>query len=327
MKTLYIDRQVAHIEYKNSALKIRSANGESRYLPLRDVSRIIISSSVNLSSGLLNQCWQRRISILFLSGRRQNPEARFYGQFHNDAAIRIGQSFAYIDPQITSNIARRIVTAKLRQQARLMDFLQTRRSDGRQGTRAGRKALYRSLSTLRKETTLTLDRIRGLEGAAASGYFKSLIRFFPKSLGFEARKRRPPPDPVNALLSLGYTLATFESGRAALLSGLDPAIGYLHAPAYGRDSMALDIVEVLRPSIDQMVYKLFNQRIIEKAHFTYETDGAVLLGKAGRRHFYMYWEENEAPHIRRNALRLSRILARYFRDVCVQHSEELNNES
>ena len=146
----------------------------------------------------------------------------------------------------------------------------------------------------------------GIEGAAAAACFAGLGTLFPSSLEFQGRNRRPPRDPVNACLSLGYTLLHFEAVTVCHETGLDPLLGLYHEPAFGRESLAADIIEPLRPHVDERVWALFRDRTLTAKGFRND-NGAVLLGKSARQHFYADF------HPLSTALR--RLLRRQMRNV------------
>ena len=146
----------------------------------------------------------------------------------------------------------------------------------------------------------------GLEGAAAA-YFRALAAAFPPALGFEGRNRRPPRDPVNACLSLGYTLLHGDAVREAAVQGFDPMIGVLHEIAPGRESLACDMVEPLRALVDRFVVELFRGDHLRADGFSRKGAGC-LLGKAARKTFFTRWEEEVAPLTRR-------LLTRGLRDL------------
>ncbi|MGC9159770.1 MAG: CRISPR-associated endonuclease Cas1, partial [Terracidiphilus sp.] len=127
----------------------------------------------------------------------------------------------------------------------------------------------------------------------------------PPAVSSEVRSRRPPRDPINVLLSLGYTLAHHEAVAAAYAVGLDPYIGFLHEIAAGRESLACDLTEFLRQMVDDWVVNLLQAETLRKEHFSRENDGSCLLGKAGRAHFYRTWARI-APTLRRLARRYAR---------------------
>jgi CRISP-associated protein Cas1 len=135
-----------------------------------------------------------------------------------------------------------------------------------------------------------LAALNGLEGAAAAAYFNAFQTLFAPALGFVGRRRRPPPDPVNTCLSLGYTLLLHEAVRETQIVGLDPMLGFLHVPERGRESLACDLVEPLRPHVDEWVWQRFAARELRPEHFTIMPDGACLMGKSARAAFYDQFE-------------------------------------
>ena len=311
MRALYVDRRDACLHYRDAALEIRAPGESAVTIPLRGLERVVVAASATLSTGLLSQCWERDIGVLILSGRRNTPTARFYGAPHNDATLRVEQALASRDPATVESFARLVVAAKLVAQARFLRRLGDSRPGGRASTRSAVGLCAETASRLNSEEAMTIDAIRGLEGAAAAAYFAVFAAFSPPSLGFAGRQRRPPRDPVNAALSLGYVLASFEAGRQAQIVGLDCKIGALHALCYGRDSLALDLVEPARPKIDALVQSLFAQRCLRADHFRTEADGAVLLGKTGRAVFYAAFEEEMGAlgrYLRRAARRAAALL-------------------
>lgn len=136
--------------------------------------------------------------------------------------------------------------------------------------------------------------MRGIEGAAARGHFAGLAAVLPPALGFAGRNRRPPRDPANALLSLGYTLLHVDAVQACHKVGLDPLLGFCHRPSIRRESMASDLIEPLRPEVDCWVLELLRDRVLRADHFAHDK-GACLLCKAGRGIFHGAWAEVAPP--------------------------------
>lgn len=143
--------------------------------------------------------------------------------------------------------------------------------------------------------TRCLGSLRGFEGAAARAYFAGLAGVMPPALEFGGRNRRPPRDPVNVCLSLGYTLLHTQAVQACTMAGLDPLLGFYHRPSFGRESLASDLIEPLRPAMDLWwVWELLRTRNLREEHFSTDK-GACLLGKAGRGVFYADWQTNSKP--------------------------------
>jgi len=134
-----------------------------------------------------------------------------------------------------------------------------------------------------------VGRLRGVEGAGAAAYFDGYADLLPEHLKFHRRNRRPPKDPVNAVLSLGYTLLHAEAVLALHGAGFDPFIGFFHVLDFGRESLACDVVEPLRVEVDRHALALFRGGALRADDFSM-AEGACLLGKAGRERFYAEWE-------------------------------------
>jgi CRISPR-associated protein Cas1 len=133
-----------------------------------------------------------------------------------------------------------------------------------------------------------LDTLRGLEGAAAAAYWAAFARALPPLWSFPGRRRRPAPDPVNALLSLGYTLLIAPASALLHEAGLDPQLGFLHGESRERPALALDLIEAARPLVDAFVRQLLVSRELLPEHFHVEA-GESRLTVEGRRVFYPRW--------------------------------------
>lgn len=294
MATLFIDRREALIEAESGSLIVRSGDGGLWRTPLAPLERVVLRGPARISTGAIAAITGAGCGLIVLSGRRSEPAGTLIGRPHADAAIRLGLFRLALDDKARRRIAALIVRHKLVGQARLLRVALAQRPDRRLPLRRGLEALAESLARLRAAETWSQAQLAGLEGAGAAAYFQAYATLFPTSLGFVRRNRRPPRDPVNAVLSLAYTLGHFEAVREAHLAGLDPAVGFLHTLAPGRDSLACDLVEPLRPLLDRLVWRLFAEEVLRKAHFTHDGE-ACLLGKAGRLAFYAAWEEAFLP--------------------------------
>ena len=144
---------------------------------------------------------------------------------------------------------------------------------------------------------IDLDTLRGLEGAGATAYFSvfdQLILGDRSVFYFETRNRRPPVDPVNALLSFAYSLLSHDCAWALESVGLDSYVGFLHRDRPGRSSLALDLMEEFRPCVaDRFVLTCINNRIFQKSDFDYRENGGVFLSENGRRTFLQRWQERK----------------------------------
>ena len=226
------------------------------------------------------------------------------GKPHNDVLRRMGQYDAYRDECARLNWSRELVLAKIHAQERVLKKALEERRSKRNVLIQGIDRIGKTRQSIETCSFKSIAELLGAEGAAAAAYFKGFSTLFPPSAGFRTRNRRPPRDPVNACLSLGYTLLHFEAVCEIYHAGLDPMLGLFHEPAYGRESLATDVIEPLRPHVDEWVWHLFRDRILVATAF--KSDGnAVLIGKAGRRKFY--------EHFNPLGLALRRLLRRQIR--------------
>ncbi|MCS6781207.1 MAG: CRISPR-associated endonuclease Cas1 [Geminicoccaceae bacterium] len=290
MRTLYLDRKNAELALDAGALLVRVPGERPARVPLAGLERVIVKGEAKLSSGLLAALHEADVGLLVLSGRRAEPKATLLGRPHADVRLRLAQFEAARDPQRRLALARPTVLAKLDAQMRLLARALEARPDRRGPLAAARDAI-----AARQEQARSADlaALLGCEGAAAAAYFDAFATLFPPALGMQGRNRRPPKDPVNAALSLGYTLATHAAARAVAQVGLDPLLGFLHAPAFDRPALACDLVEPVRSHIDELVWRLFAERRLRAEGF--RTDqGGCLMSKAARETFYAAYEEELA---------------------------------
>ena len=313
MTTLYIDRKDIELRVSGGVLEFHEPAGRRGSMPLARIERVVLRGRVQLSTSVLGALTEAGAGVLSLSGRQSRHLATCVGRPHNDVVRRLGQFDTYRDPEARARWSRRLIEAKTKAQLRLLRQALERRPDKR-------RQLTRAIKQLEPLLGRVLDdaqppdiaSLLGIEGAAAAAYFAGFRALFPLSLQFEGRNRRPPRDPVNACLSLGYTLVHFEAVIACHAVGLDPLLGLYHEPAFGRESLAADVIEPLRPHVDEWVWTLFRDRTLTAKGFR-EDNGAVLLGKTARQHFYTGFHPLGAA-LRRLLRRQMRTVAREFEE-------------
>lgn len=305
MSTLYIDRKHVRLDLDADAL-VFFENGERiGTIPLGPLQRIVVRGNVAVDTSLLGKLGEHGIGVIVLAGRRHTPSL-FLPRPHHDAARRLAQYRAAADDTVCLILAQEIVSQKLAAQLALVRAKLQARPDARYELKHAETSLERILSSLPAQPDLAA--LRGCEGAAANAYFAAFAALVPPALKFQGRNRRPPRDPVNAVLSLAYTLLHSEAVLAAHAAGLDPVLGFYHQPSYGRESLACDLVEAHRPEVDAFVLASFNQQRLRPDDFSTRADGC-LLGKAGRARFYQSWEP-VAAELRRGLNHQTRELLR-----------------
>jgi CRISPR-associated protein Cas1 len=302
MTSLYVDRRGVTLKADGEALVFYENGERIGTVPLAPLSRVFMRGDVTLSSALLGKLGERGIGVVVLSGRKAMP-TMLLGRPHNDAARRVAQYRLSLDETSACVFARH----------RRGQAARARRTARRAPRQRAAVALPADLCLRRLATSIaavdeqaSIASLRGLEGAGAAAYFEGFADLLPARLKFSGRNRRPPRDPVNALLSLGYTLLHAEAVLALYGAGLDPFIGFYHALDFGRESLACDLVEPLRVEVDQHALMLFRSEKLRPEDFS-TTESGCLLGKAGRARFYAEWEPLAA--------RLRKLLAESVADV------------
>lgn len=282
MASLYIDRRQVRLDYQNGALICYEQNQRTGSFPLAAIDRVILRGDMEVNISVLGQLGKAGIGVIVLSGRKAEPSL-LYPLPHNDARRRFGQYRLLQQPELQSRLARVLVQSKIQAQIHQLERQQPFLITGhRRAYQAALSSLNTCLAETRFQTELSV--LRGLEGVAAQQYFAGLRGVLAATWGFEQRNRRPPRDPFNALLSLGYTLLQSEAVLVCYSLGLDPFIGCLHEPDFGRESLACDLMEPLRVLVDELSLNLLRHSLSTE-HFSSTAEGC-LLSKTGRERYY-----------------------------------------
>lgn len=317
--TVYLDRKDAELRVDGGALAVYVNGERDGTIPLAPVDRVVLVGNQTVQTSVLHRLAEQGVAVLFLSGRMQSYRGRLVGRLHNHARLRIRQ-YAEQGGVLALELATEWVAAKLNGQASLLREGAEARSDQR-GVLLRAAEIVEDTCAKAAEAD-TVERLRGLEGGAAAAYFGALPALFPPSLEFEGRERRPPRDPVNALLSLTYTMVHWEWVRECEVIGLDPLIGFYHEVYYGRESLACDLLEPFRPIADRWVWELFRTRQFERRDFASDHDrpGCSLKKGARGRYYQAYeqWMAQHRTHLRETVEALARRLLHDGSDVVSQ---------
>lgn len=279
MCTLYLDQQGARLAKAGGRLVVQDRDGGERSLPLEQVDRVLVYGRVQVTTDALDALLERGVPTTLLSSRgwvRGHLLADCGGQVRR----RARQYELIRDPALALPFARALVAAKLRNQRWLLRTLDQR---------AAAMGLEPFIELA--EHAGGIDSLRGIEGSGARAYFAAFPALLAGSaFQFPGRRKRPATDPVNAVLSLGYTLLLAEVRNALHGYGLDPFAGVFHASDGGQPSCALDLMEPLRPLVDRLVLRLA-RHVLMPDDFVEQEDGACLLKDGRRGGFYRAWEE------------------------------------
>ncbi len=312
MGTLYIDRKDVEIRSDGGAIAFYTNGKRDGGVPIKPFKRVVICGKVTIDSTVLHRLADANISVLLLSGKSLRFRGILHGRLHNNGLLRLRQYEKALS-EFSVEWSVKLVKEKI---AAALEFLRDvleRRSDCRSELLRVSTTLEGVIESLDETPLCGKERLRGLEGGAAAAFFSAYTVIFPPSLGFNKRNRRPPTDPVNAILSLTYTLLHWEIVREIEVIGLDPTIGFYHDFDYGRESLACDLIEPLRPLADRWIWKLFRERNFTVRDFSEgdERPGCYLK-KGGRKKFYLLYEQwagDMRGTIRESVRELARIIA------------------
>ncbi len=278
------------------------------HVPLIKIDEVVVMGEVTMTSSALHLLLERNIEITFLSHFGQF-KGRLSPAFSKNAILRMAQYRAHLDMTKRCELARCFVIGKLMNQRTMLQRSQ-RHQSGAEISKAIEQieTLLHQLAALPLDSTrlpqklaqgdnriagTPLEVILGMEGAGSAAYFSCFGKMLsdPGQWPFPGRAKRPPTDPVNALLSFGYSLLTNKVASAVQVVGFDHFVGYLHSSFYGRPSLALDLVEEFRPIIvDSVVLTLLNNRMLTPRDFVEEL-GAYNLKQEKRKVFFTKLEE------------------------------------
>ena len=295
LNSLYITRQESYLHKERETIVIKQGDDKLGQFPALTIGHILCFGQVSVSPFLMGYCGEQGIGLSFYTeyGRFL---ARVQGKQTGNVLLRRAQYRWADDEGKSVSIARLMVAAKIAN-GRSVLLREVRNHGENPELEAAAKQLATSLRQV--QNAKTVAEAMGIEGYAANiyfGVFNELLR--GSGFVFGGRVRRPPTDPVNALLSYAYTLITHECASALQGVGLDPYVGFLHQDRPGRSSLALDMLEEFRASwADRFVLTLINRRQVQLSDFVTEASGAVRLTDDARKTLLTAWQERKQVEI------------------------------
>lgn len=307
MSTVFIDRKDIEMRVDGNSITFYSKGKREGNLPIAPLKRIVIVGNIKIETSVFYKLIKKGITVTFLTGRLKYS-GTLTGPMHNNGLLRVKQYEKSLN-EFAGLFSAELINKKIISQR---DFIYEMKEIKPILSMHIDKALtiIERIMTNINTNTPSIESLRGIEGSASSLYFSLYSKLFPESLKFKRRVKRPPKDSVNAMLSLCYTMLHFEIVREIQLIGLDPTIGFYHQFEYGRESLACDLVERFRVSVDRFVYELFKDKHIISRDFMEDSEtGAIYLKKAGRKKFYpLYeqWAQQQRPLWREEVQSLAR---------------------
>lgn len=287
MANLYLLEQGSVVRKTGDRLIVEKDDAELLEVECFKIDTIFLFGNIHVTTPALTELLEHGIELALLTqggrlkGQLTPPKAK-------NVLLRMAQYQQSRERAETLGLARAFVDAKVHNAEALLTRQQ--RNYPERGFAPYREELDRLRLTI--ATTETLDSLRGLEGTAARHYFAGFALACRTELSFEGRRRRPPTDPVNALLSFGYTLVGAELTSLLDAMGFDPYIGFYHQLDYGRPSLALDLLEEFRvPAVDRLVLNLVNLRTLQAGDFVKdEESGGLRLERKSLGKFFRAYE-------------------------------------
>jgi CRISPR-associated protein Cas1 len=291
MSLLVIDHPNAEIEHLNGLIRLRQADQMPKTIPIKHIDSLIVSQAQSLPVKLIQALSKEGKSIVCLD-RLNSANSLVIQQTNVQSAERRVKHYKFsLDETSCLKHAKGLIQHKIKLQHQLLEEWLDTTPKHRHTLITTQKSLQSGLETL--TTATSIDRLLGHEGHLQKTYFKAYFTLFTGDFSTTKRSRQPPKDPVNALLSLGYTLLYHDAVRACHKYGLDPYIGIYHQLTHSRYSLACDLMEPLRPAVDHLVRKLITEQEILYHHFG-KRNTATHLTKEGRpRFFKAYHQQRE----------------------------------
>ncbi len=327
LNTLYVMTEGSYLHREGETVMVEKDKAAVLRVPIHMLEGVVCFGRVMASPQLMGLCAERGVALSFMTGNGRLV-ARVDSPGSGSVAVRRAHHRRADDAAFALALARSIVAGKI--QSQRQNLLRSARDLSENGEaqrlRGASDSLGQSLDGL--ERGATLDEIRGREGEASKLYFEHFSLMTPEApaeLRFDGRSRRPPTDPVNALLSFLYGMVTNDCAAAVAAVGLDASLGFLHADRPGRPSLALDLVEEFRaPLADRLALTMINRKQLGPDDFVTRPGGAVEMTEAARKRVVAAYQERkqerrEHPYVEKTApigrfpFLQARILARHLR--------------
>ena len=296
LNTLYVMTESCYLTLDGENIVISDGEKKLGRFPLHTLENIICFTYKGATPALMGACAERQIGMSFFSPRGVFL-ARTVGKEYGNVLLRKEQYRISDDSSRSVTYARNMIVGKVFNsrwsiERTLRDHAYRVDSQKLKGIST---ILYETLPKI--DSVCGLDELRGMEGKAAEQYFSvfdDMILNQKEDFTFIRRNRRPPLDNINAILSFAYIILAGDCANALSSVGLDPYVGFMHSDRPGRTSLALDLMEELRPILaDRFVLTLINTKAIQAVHFDKQKDQAVHLNDDGRKVFFNAWQNHK----------------------------------
>lgn len=297
---LYVTSPESYLSLEGENIVIKRDNQSSVHIPLHNLENVVCFGYTGASPALMGACAERKIGLAFYSPHGRFL-ARIIGRTKGNVLLRKKQYLTSEDETISAQLgisfltgkiynSRKVIERAIRDHALVVDLKELNEAS------VSLKVLLRSLRNCQ-----TINDLMGFEGSAARLYFSvfnHLILHQKNDFFFKERSRRPPLDNLNAILSFLYSILANEVSSALESVGLDPYVGFLHQDRPGRPSLALDMMEELRPVFaDRLALTLINRKQISPGGFVHKESGGVIMDDATKKTLLTAWQEKKKEEI------------------------------
>ncbi len=293
LNTIYITNELAYLSLEGEDLVCKIEGADKIRLPFDNIENIVCFNYNGCSPAVMGKCVSKSVPINFIS-----PQGKFLakvcGETKGDVFLRVAQIDKFREDAIT--LTQNTMAAKFSNTRQLIRRSLHDSPEMREDEEILSVVDVLSAGIDKVYNAESIEEIIGIEGNCAKYYFSifgKLIKNNKVSFGFQFRSKRPPLDPVNAVLSFVYTLATSEFAAALETVGLDSYIGFCHTLRSGRSSLACDLVEETRCIVERFVLTLLNLQILNESDFEKQVSGAVWLNEDGRKKVLSRWQEKK----------------------------------
>lgn len=298
LNTLFVMTEGSYLSKEGQAVRVKVEKQTKLRVPLINLDSIVCFGRVGASPALLGACAKADVAVSMMS-RHGRLLARVIGFSPGNVLLRRTQYRSTDDEARSARIARNIVAAKIANCRSVL--LRSARDSSDAATREGLQAAARTMENPLREArqSTSVNAARGYEGGAAAAYFRLWNRLVnSQDFQISRRSRRPPLDPANALLSFLYSLLCHDARSAAETVGLDSQVGFLHRDRPGRPSLALDLMEELRPFLaDRVALSLINRGQVTARGFRTSESGTVLMDDETRKVVVTAWQKRKQDEI------------------------------
>lgn len=297
LNTIYITNEQIYLTLDGENLVCKLDGKEQLRIPFENIENIVCFNYLGCSPALMGKCVSKMIPINFIS-----PQGKFLakvcGETKGNVFLRVAQIDCFREKSLS--LSQNTMAAKFSNTKQLIRRTLHDNSGLREDPKIRNVMNILTDGIAKVYEAKSIEEIIGIEGNCARAYFSIFDKLItnPKvSFSFEFRTKRPPLDPINAMLSFVYTLATAEFAAALENVGLDSYIGYCHTLRSGRSSLACDLVEEVRCIVERFVITLLNLKIVSESDFEKQVSGAVWLNDEGRKKVLAKWQEKKRTDI------------------------------